>query len=186
MTAPPDPSWVQQRLRDRARALARPIESAHPVETIELLEFGLAEERYALEAAKVHDVQPLRELTPLPGTPAFLAGVVHVHGRLVAVVDIKRFLGLPQRGLADLHCIVLLKSADMEVGLLADSVAGVHHVPREALQLPSTEGTGIGPQYLQGITAERLVLLDATAILSDQRLVINEEVELQFDMREQQ
>ena len=61
-------------LRERARRLAQPLEQRLDTESIEVLEFGLAGERYAIEAVHVDDVQPLRDLTPLPCTPAFLRG----------------------------------------------------------------------------------------------------------------
>ena len=52
-------------LRERARALARPPSSAPaPSTMLELLEFRLASERYALEIRHVQDVHPLRDLTP--------------------------------------------------------------------------------------------------------------------------
>lgn len=166
-------------LRERAAQLARPLAKAGGATKItEILEFRLAEERYALEAHAVHDVQPLRELTPLPGTPDFLAGLVSIRGRLVAVIDLKRFFDLPRQGITDMHSIVLLRSDELEIGLLADTVVGVYALCEDAIQAPPSGGQDPHADYLKGITADRLAVLDAGAILGDRRLLINEDVDL--------
>ena len=179
MTAPPDAMpQAANLLRERARSLAKPRDGRQePTERLDLLEFHLAQERYALEVAAVEDVQPLKELTPLPGTPDFLAGVVSVHGRLVAVIDLKRFLDLPHPGVTDLHSIILLKSAELRIGLLADQVVGVHGVGKGDIQkefLP----TGIQKEFLRGVTADRLAVIDAAAVLADPRLIVDDDIEL--------
>lgn len=165
-------------LRERARALAKPREGEQPPgESMDVLEFLLAHERYALDAGAVQGVQPLTELTPLPGTPDFLTGVVNVHGTLTAVIDLKRFLDLPQQGVTDLHSVILLKSADLRIGLLADTIVGVHPIEKKAIQrefLPA----GIQKEFIRGVTGDRLAVIDAAAILADPRLIVNDEVEL--------
>jgi purine-binding chemotaxis protein CheW len=177
MPSQPSPDHVRRVLRERAQRLAIPPPQPGTAERIRIVEFGLAHERYAVDARHVRDVQPLRELTPLPCTPPFLRGLVNVRGRLVAVVDLKKFFGLPERGITDLHRVVVLQGADIELGLLADTVEDVHELDVARIQPTLATLTGIREDYVHGVTAERLVLLDAEAILSDPRLVVNEDVE---------
>lgn len=168
----------KQILRARALLLARPPESASPdVTSIEVLEFRLAEERYALETRYVREVYPLKNLTPLPCTPPFVLGVVNVRGRIVPVVDLKKFFGLPENGLTDLHRVILAGGNDLEIGILADVSVGVRSIPIDSLQPPMPTLSGIGADYLKGVTAERLVVLDMGRILSDPSLIVHEEVE---------
>jgi purine-binding chemotaxis protein CheW len=166
-------------LRARAQALARP---PHPTTaagaTLELLEFGLASERYALETRHVQGVHPLRELTPLPCTPAFLLGIVNVRGRILPVLDLKKFFDLPERGLTDLHRIILVRGNELELGLLADVIVGVRNVMADTLQPSLPTLTGIRADYLKGVSAERLVVLDLERILADPKIIVHEEVEL--------
>ncbi len=164
-------------LRERARRLAQPLEQRLDTESIEVLEFGLAGERYAIEAVHVDDVQPLRDLTPLPCTPAFLRGLVNIRGRLVPVIDLKRFFGLPEQGITDLHRVILLRGGDLEIGLLADTVEGVYRLDLPSIQPSLPTLTGIRQEFLRGVTAERLVVLDAEGILADPRIIVDEEVE---------
>lgn len=165
-------------LRARARALARPREQvAVAAASLELLEFRLAQESYALETRYVREVVALRDLTPLPCTPPFVLGMVNVRGRILPVLDIKKFFDLPEQGLADLHHIILVRGNDLEFGLLADVIIGVRTVPTVALQPSVPTLTGIRGAYLKGVTAERLVVLDLERILTDPAIIVHEEVQ---------
>jgi len=162
-------------LQARAQALARRETAAEPGASIELLEFRVARENYALESRHVLEVLPLVDLTPVPCTPAFVRGVVNVRGRITAVVDLRTFFGLPARGLADLHHTILVRGAGLEFGVLADLVAGVRAHPRDGLQPAGPGLTGVPSAYLLGMTAERLVVLDLERVFADPRLVVHEE-----------
>jgi purine-binding chemotaxis protein CheW len=165
-------------LRARARALAhRPAPAPAPSTMLELLEFRLASERYALETRHVQNVHPLRDLTPLPCTPPFVLGIVNVRGRILPVVDLKKFFDLPERGLTDLHRIILVQGNDLELGLLADVIVGVRSVAADSLQASLPTLSGIRADYLKGIGEERLVVLDVERILSDPRIIVHEEVD---------
>jgi purine-binding chemotaxis protein CheW len=165
-------------LRMRAKALA--ISTHQPIPAgamLELLEFRLASERYALETRHVQDVHPLRDLTPLPCTPAFVLGIVNVRGRILPVLDLKKFFDLPERGLTDLHRIILVRGNDLEFGLLADVIVGVHSAAADSLQPSLPTLTGIRAEYLKGIDKDRLVVLDMERIFADPKIIVHQEVD---------
>jgi purine-binding chemotaxis protein CheW len=165
-------------LRARARALARtPPRASAAGAMLELLEFRLASERYAVESRLVQEVHPLRDLTPLPCTPPFVLGIVNVRGRILPVLDLKKFFDLPERGLTDLHRIILVRGNDLELGLLADVIVGVRNVAADSLQPSLPTLTGIRADFLKGVSDERLVVLDLDRILLDPKIIVHEEVE---------
>jgi purine-binding chemotaxis protein CheW len=137
---------------------------------LELLEFTLAHERYAVELAHVGEVFPLKELTPLPSAPPFLLGIVNVRGRILPVLDLKKFFDLPDRGLSDMNKLLVLAREAMEVGILADTVVGLARLPVEILQAALPTLTGVRQDYLLGVGPERLAVLDAPKIVADPRL----------------
>ena len=53
---------------------------------------------------------------------------------------------------------------------------GTFQVSLSALQSPPPTVTGTGAEYLKGVTAERVIVLDTLKILSDEKIVVNEEV----------
>jgi purine-binding chemotaxis protein CheW len=164
-------------LRTRAQALARPFEHAPRAATLlEVLEFRLAEERYAVETRYVREVCRLKDLTPLPCTPPFVLGIVNVRGRILPVLDLKRFFDLPAQGLTDLHRIILVEGNELDLGLLADATVGVRSISADSVQPSLPTLTGIRSEYLKGVTAERLVVLDVARILADPNIIVHEEV----------
>lgn len=167
-----DTALLDERARRLAAPAARP-EAEHPMQ---VLEFSVAEERYGFEAREIDDVQPLRDLTPLPGERAFWRGLVNVRGRIVPVIDLRRFFGLPERGISDLHRILMLRRDDLEVGLLVDAVDGVASIDAATLQASLPAMGEIDGAFIKGITADRRVILDAQAILADPRILLDEEV----------
>ena len=164
-------------LKTRAQALAREPVAKVTEAVIEVVEFSLAAERYGIETSFVREVLPFKELTPVPCTPVFFMGLVNVRGRMVAVVDLKKFFDLPANGLHDLHKVIILSSEEMDLGILADDVAGVRSVSVRQLQTALPTLNGIGQHYLRGVTGERLVVLDAARILGDPKIIVHEEIE---------
>lgn len=162
-------------LRKRAEALACQIEEKKDEEQIEVVEFSLSTEKYAIESVWVSEVHPLKELTIVPCTPPFVLGIINVHGRIVSVIDLKKFFGLVEKGLSSLNRVVIISNAKMEVGILADAVLGAISIPRTQIQPVLSSLSGIKAEYLMGVTPE-LVVLDAGKILSDSKIVVHEEV----------
>lgn len=170
----PSPERQQEILRTRARALAQEAPAA-PGASIEVLEFVLAQEHYAIESAWVREVVPLRELTPLPGLPAFVLGIIHLRGQIVSVLDLKKFFDLPGRGLTDLDKAIVLSDGLMHFAILADVVIGVRRLLLADLQPPLATLTEVRADYLLGITRQREVVLDGRKLLADPAIVVNEE-----------
>jgi Chemotaxis signal transduction protein len=168
---------TQRILKERAQTLAREPERAEAADAgIEVIEFLLADERYAVESEYVREVYPLEDLTPLPCTPAFVLGIVNVRGEILSVIDIKKFFDLPEKGLTDLNKVIVLESRDMVFGIVADAISGVRRIQRAGIQPSLPTLTGIREDYLLGVTAERVVILDAEKLLSDEKLIVQEQV----------
>jgi chemotaxis-related protein WspB len=60
--------------------------------------FDLDHDRYALDAREIVEVLALRPVRPIPGAPAWVAGVAQRHGAPLPVVDVAQLaLGRPAR-----------------------------------------------------------------------------------------
>lgn len=169
---------AEEIFRQRARELAREAPEEPFQERIEILEFLLAHEHYALETSWIREVCRLTTLTPIPCTPAFVLGITSIRGRLTSVVDIKTFFELPDQGLTDLNKVIVIRNDTMEFGILADAVHGVRSIPVATLQPPLPTLTGIRQDYLRGVAPRRLIVLNGGVLLSDPRLVVREEIGL--------
>jgi purine-binding chemotaxis protein CheW len=174
--ASPGPDESKKILNARAKALAAP-DAAPDGEMLKVVEFLLAHETYALETSFVREIRPLSQLTPLPGTPPFVLGIIHLHGEIVSVIDIRKFFDLPDKGLPDLDHVIVVSAGEMTFGILADVVLGVRGVRADELQPSLPTLTGVRAQYLRGITPERSVVLDAMSLILDERIIVRQEVE---------
>ena len=172
----PGPEQGKSILKKRAEELAREQAKNREEESIEVVEFLLANERYGLESRLIREVYPLHEFTPLPGVPPFVLGLVNVRGRILSVIDIKRFFDLPRQGISDLNKVIIINDEKMEFGILADAIIGVRNIALSGIGPSLPTLTGIRGEFLKGITGERMVILDAARILTDKDIVVHEEV----------
>jgi purine-binding chemotaxis protein CheW len=104
-------------------------------------------------------------------------GIVNVRGQILSIIDLKKFFDLPERGLGQLNKLIILRNEHMEIGILADDILGARSIDLEALQPAPPTVSGIGAHYLRGVTAERVILLNAERLLSDEQIIVYQEAE---------
>ncbi|MCP4155802.1 MAG: purine-binding chemotaxis protein CheW [bacterium] len=165
-------------LEERARKLAAPDPVKESIESVlQVVEFSLAEETYALECRFIKEVFPVKSITPIPGTPAFVLGIINVRGTIVPVIDLKSFFQLPSKGLNDLTRVIILENSHMTFGVLAEEVTGSSDVPLSGIQPSLPTLTGVRADFLKGIAENRLIILDAEKLLNDKKIIVNQEME---------
>lgn len=91
---------------------------------MQLIVFCLNGQRYALPLAAVERVVRAVELTPLPGAPACVAGVIDVEGRVLPVFCIRRRFLLPHREIDPADQLLIARTGRREVVLLIDEAQG--------------------------------------------------------------
>jgi purine-binding chemotaxis protein CheW len=164
-------------LRERAIKLAHPPEEDDKSQQfLEVIEFWLAHERYAVEVEFVREVYPLKDLTPVPCTPPFVLGIINIRGQIVSVTDIKQFFDLPKKAISDQSRVLILKNHKMELGILADMVVGERKLPLADIQTDMPSFVGQREHYVRGVTQDRLVVMNADKFLSDDAIVVHQEV----------
>lgn len=172
-----DPVKKIKILKHRARMLSRKPEHIKEHEdTIELVEFVLAYENYAIESVYISEVYPLKEFVTIPCTPDFVVGIINVRGRIISIIDLKKIFDLPEKGIADFNKIIIIKSELNEFGIVADSITGVRSIPVNEIQTSMSTLTGVRERYLKGVLKNRIIFLDAAKILSDTNIIVHENV----------
>ena len=170
------PEEARRILEARARAAARPPIKPDDAERLEVLAFSLAGETYGVETSHVREVCQLRDLTGVPCTPPFVAGVMNLRGQILAILDLRKFFELPAQGLTELNRVIVLRDSDNELGLLADSIDGVRPLTASDLQEGLATLTGVRERFLKGITGRMLAVLDGRRLLADASLKVDEQV----------
>lgn len=114
---------------------------------------------YALHLAAVDRVLRMVEITPLPGAPDAVEGVVNVRGEVVPILSIRRRLGLPERAVGASDSLVVARGRARRLAIIAESVLGVVERPAEAVVGSGDLARGI--QHIEGVlkTSDGLVLI---------------------------
>lgn len=182
-TQPDLRSEAEQRiLEERARRLAQPPETPVTGETVDLVVLVLGAERYGVNVRNVLEVLPFDEVTPLPGVPAFWAGLVNLRGHLYPLLDLRTFLDLPARPPAPKEnggdqaarnvVLVAAHGLDACAGLLVDDVPEVRQVLRSEIGASLVEATGPARPLILGVTSDLLAVLNIETLLADARLTV--------------
>jgi purine-binding chemotaxis protein CheW len=129
-------------------------------------------EQYAVESRLLGSVQPATGLTPVPCTPAHVAGILNVRGDIVTVLNLGTAIGLVGPSQHDEHAVVLLvEYPQVRVGLLVDEVLGVCEIALDELDHAFS-----GQEFVRGVAESKIVLLDLVQLLSGDRFDVLEEV----------
>jgi purine-binding chemotaxis protein CheW len=162
-------------LAERAKQLTKSTE-AQVGETIQMVVFQLADEKYGIPTDYVLEVQPLRDVTPVPCTPGFVVGVINIRGSIYSAIDIRSFFGVEKREATESTKVILVNAAGLEIGILADDVKGATSIPTAAIKPPLATQGASKEEFIQGVTKDMLIILNLEAILRDERIIIREEV----------
>lgn len=172
------PEEIKRILRERAKALAKPLEEPTPRgEVLDLLVFSLAGERYAVETSFVLEVMPLRDLTPVPSTPPTIRGVVNHRGRILPVIDFRRLLALPGQEGGESRWVVVVEAERMMLGIGTAAVLGTIQIQASDLTPPPGPLAGDHQAFTRGVTGkagEMVVVMDMVMLARDPRITVNQ------------
>ena len=141
--------------------------------TIQILSFSLADEWYGIRINLLREIVRYSEVTPVPFTPDYLAGIINLRGTIIPIVDLKKVFGLETKEPDRETRILILKQGEMEVGIEADAIAEVLEVPVDSIEPPLSTMEKIKAEFIEGeIQLERgiLILLNAPAVIEELRL----------------
>ncbi len=100
-----------------------------------------------------------------------MIGLVNVRGRLMAVLDIRPLLDIPQTPLPPRALLLILAVGGAEVGLLADAVVEVRQ-SADALMPAASTAADRGVAWVRGVDRRLNLVLDPLALLDDPRLIV--------------
>ncbi len=114
---------------------------------------------YALHLEAVERVLRMAEVTPLPGAPDVVEGVINIQGEVVPVVSIRRRLGLGQRAVGTADSLIVAHARARRLAIIAESVVGVVERPADAVVSAGDLAQDI--QHIEGVlkTSDGLVLI---------------------------
>lgn len=124
--------------------------------------FAISGEYYALPGREVLEIVPAGDISPIPGTPKCIPGLIELRGEIESVLDLRTVLGIPVNERSG-NYILIAQSGSIRSGVLVDSVEDVADVTLSAIMsAPATLGAETR-EYVAG----RLDCGDRSVILLD-------------------
>lgn len=143
------------------------------------LTFHIDGEECAVGILRVKEIIQFEAVTRVPGTPAWIRGVMNLRGSVVPVIDLAAKFGGGLSSVTRTTCIVIVEVAldgrDAIMGVLADSVSQVVELAVADVQPPPAFGTRIRVDYLSGMACigkQFALILDIDRLLSADELVL--------------
>lgn len=163
-------------LRQRAKILSiEESEEKTDDNNISIIEFVLGKEVYAFETKYVREIYPLKDFTVIPGLPSFILGVINVRGQIISVVNLKKLINLPEKGIGELNKVIIIENSKMEFGILADVINGNTSINISSIQNKLNKSSELANVFLQGVTRDHVIIFDANKILNYKEIVIKQE-----------
>src|SRR5262249_12707512 len=120
------------------------------------------------------EIKGYAPITPIPGTPPFVKGVMNLRGVIIPVVDLRLKLEMAETAHNQFTVIIVVRIAERPVGLIVDAVSDVLNIPREAIQATPDLGAEIDIRFVDGLAkaGEKLViLLDMERVLGSAEVI---------------
>jgi purine-binding chemotaxis protein CheW len=96
--------------------------------SMQVVEFILGNELFAIDLFDTREVINSTEITPLPNTPSFIKGIIDLRGVITTIIDLKEMMRITQEagGKKKSRIIVLDQSVSQKmIGVLVDDVLAV-------------------------------------------------------------
>ena len=136
--------------------------------TVDLATFTIGGAAYGIDILKIQEINKLRELTPVPGAPPYVQGILNLRGQIVTVIDLGLKLGLSNTHPEDPGRNIIIRSRGEYIGLLVEQISDVVKVTLNDVDSPPANMNGIHGEFFHGVikTIDRLIgILDIEKIL---------------------
>jgi len=137
-------------------------QSREQAETLlHLVTFQLGREEYGVEIASVQEIIRATDITPVPGAPSHVRGVINLRGKIIPVVDLRKRFALAPVATADDQRIIVVELGEKRIGMLVDSVSQVIKIPSGLVEEMPEEATSVDENFIRGVGKldNRLVII---------------------------
>lgn len=136
---------------------------------LEILEFRVGNNFYGINVAKVREILPYKEPTPIPNAHPCIEGIFMPRDEIITIVDLAKHLNMPDSGSGrDMYIVTNFNK--LNIGFHVHSVVGISRVSWAEISKPDAtlngNGTGIATGIIK-LEGKLIVILDFEKIISD-------------------
>ncbi|MDD5900158.1 MAG: chemotaxis protein [Lachnospiraceae bacterium] len=136
---------------------------------LEILEFRIGANYYGINVAKVREILPYKEPTPIPNAHPCIEGIFMPRDEIITIVDLAKQLNMPASDSGkDMYIVTNFNK--LSIGFHVHSVVGISRVSWAEISKPDATLNGNGAGIATGIIkleGKLIVILDFEKIISD-------------------
>mgnify|MGYP001561479579 CR=1 FL=1 len=137
-------------------------------EALKVLTFWLADEEYAVDISVIEEITRPVAVTYVPRVPPYIKGIINLRGRVIPVLNIHVRMGLAPYVPGEKNRFVICRTAQAEVGIIADKVNDVVSLDKYQIEPPPAKIAASGSGFVKNIARVKeriLIILDTGKIL---------------------
>lgn len=135
--------------------------------------FRVGRETFGVPIAKVHEIVRVPEITVVPDAPEFIEGVINLRGRIISIIDLRKFFGAAECVPGKKNRILVVELAEKMVGLIVDAASEVLKIPAADIDDPPSGIQEDEQLYVTGVgklNGRLIILIDLARILQRSQL----------------
>ena len=150
------------------------------------LAFKVGNELFAMQIENVIVVLRKQEITSVPKTTDYIAGIIQFRGEIISIVSAKMKLNVPDGEKSEKPVIIVVEFENnnkrSKMGILGDKVIGVLNIPENEIKPVMEFGNYYNPEFLKGAFKYReklFTILNVETIFSQEEISIINEIKNQ-------
>ena len=139
--------------------------------TISIVRFVLGDQEYGICTKQVIEVLRMVAITSLPTAPEFVEGVINRRGETIAILNLRRRLGLGPARLTSDSRIIVVDMDGKPMGIVVDAIRDVEPLSSQDVDSPASYPITLDQDFIFGVskTQERpLILLNLEHVIMPQ------------------
>ena len=129
----------------------------------QLVVFRLADEEFGVDIGMVKEIVRVPDITPMPRSPEFVAGICNLRGNILPVIDTRIRFSMPPGEKSDHTRLLVIDLDGHYIGLIVDAMREVMRMSHSLVEPPPSVCKGVDSQFLDGVVkmddGRRLVLM---------------------------
>jgi purine-binding chemotaxis protein CheW len=132
--------------------------------------FQLDNETYGINVMQVREVLRVNDITPVPGAPDYVLGIINLRGNVVTILDTRKRFGLAPKACDEDSRILIIECDEQIAGVLVDSVTEVVYLRSSEIESAPNVTADDNARYIQGVHSrdnDLLILVDLNKLLTE-------------------
>ncbi|MBR6222574.1 MAG: chemotaxis protein CheV [Lachnospiraceae bacterium] len=137
---------------------------------LEVLEFIVGGNHYGINVAKVKEILPLAEITPVPNSHPSIEGIFMPRDIIITVINLVNVLGIAEDPDNPASMLIVTNFNSLNIAFIVNQVVGIHRVSWEDIVKPdstvNTPGSAIATGIIKRLD-KLVIILDFEKIVED-------------------